>query len=195
MCLCLAKVQLWTPYSNFPNSADQSEMFSNLLLVLRASREAGWAVVASLSSLAFSASLKGNGFNLRYLDWIYRCLWEVRKERHKAYELAGFNNYMGPAYFWVHVWEKEWESRLWGIGALCIGFCACHSLLGRFCGDVYQQSVISGLSVFCVQQLLVMEWSKFCEDLGGHTQAEAAECNARLSCQCLMAAADIAFKQ
>lgn len=109
MCLCLAKVQLWTPYSNFPNSADQSEMFSNLLLVLRASREAGWAVVASLSSLAFSASLKGNGFNLRYLDWIYRCLWEVRKERHKAYELAGFNNYMGPVYFWVHVWEKERE--------------------------------------------------------------------------------------
>lgn len=48
---------------------------------------------------------------------------------------------------------------LWGIRALCIGFCACHSLLGRFCGDVYQQSVISGLSVFCVQQLLVMEWN------------------------------------
>lgn len=46
---------------------------------------------------------------------------------------------------------------------LCISLCACSSLLGRYFGDVHQQSPISGLIVqqillvFCIQQLVVME--------------------------------------
>lgn len=57
---------------NFPISSDQSEVFSKLLQVLLAPRGDSLAetVVASVSSFAFSASLKGNGYNLRYLDWI-----------------------------------------------------------------------------------------------------------------------------
>lgn len=50
MCLCLTKMLLLTPYPNFPNNTDQSEVFSKLLQVLLAPEELGeqWYLLSPL---------------------------------------------------------------------------------------------------------------------------------------------------
>lgn len=101
---------------------------------------------------------------------------------------------MGPAYFWVYVWGKEvstvrYMSPLYLL--LCMSFFT-GKILWRCVSAVCHQWIVSFL---CATANGDGVKHTFCEDLGGHTQAEAAQCNARLSRQCLMAAADIAFKQ
>ena len=156
MCLCLTKVLLWTPYPNFRNSTDRSEVFSKLLQALLAPRGAGWAVVASVSSSHLLSLHPQKGMDIIWDTWVGSIDVCERLDRsgikHVNWQfliivwvlcISGAEGYM----FGKKNWSKH---RLWGIWALCTGLCACGSLLGRFCGDVHQQSVVSGLfSGFC----------------------------------------------